>query len=90
MFRLGGAEQAVARFRTRVLYGDKEELLELVALRSIGRVRARSLFAAGYTGIEALKRATIPELANVPAIGGKTAAEIKSQVVGNSDGATWG
>ncbi|MEM3796430.1 MAG: helix-hairpin-helix domain-containing protein, partial [Archaeoglobaceae archaeon] len=32
---------------TRIRYGVKEELLELVSIRNIGRVRARKLYNSG-------------------------------------------
>ncbi|MGI0054092.1 MAG: hypothetical protein ACREC5_07530, partial [Thermoplasmata archaeon] len=41
----------------RVQYGVGEELLELVRLKGIGRVRARLLFAAGYPDRESLRAA---------------------------------
>lgn len=41
----------------RVQYGVKAELLPLVRLRNIGRVRARRLYNAGYTTEERLKKA---------------------------------
>ena len=80
IFALTAAERAVASLRTRVLYGVKEELLELVTLHGVGRVRARSLFAAGYRGVAELKGASAAELARLPAIGERVAAEILAQV----------
>ncbi len=43
----------------RVRYGVKEELLDLVRLRGIGRVRARILFRAGFPDREALRQAPL-------------------------------
>ena len=37
--------------RTRIRYGVKEELLPLVALEGIGRVKARALYNAGFTDV---------------------------------------
>jgi helicase len=48
---------------TRVRYGAREELLDLVRLRGIGRVRARMLFAAGFADREALRRAPADRIA---------------------------
>ncbi len=42
---------------TRVRYGAREELLDLVRLRGIGRVRARMLYRAGFADREALRNA---------------------------------
>lgn len=46
----------------RVRYGVKEELLDLVRLRGIGRVRARLLFRAGYPDREALRQAPLDRI----------------------------
>lgn len=47
----------------RVRYGVTDQLLDLVRLRGIGRVRARMLFAAGYADREALRQAPIDRIA---------------------------
>jgi len=49
----------------RVRYGVKEELLDLVRLRGIGRVRARMLFRAGYPDRESLRQAPIDRIEQV-------------------------
>ncbi len=64
----------------RVEHGVRPELLPLVALKGVGRVRARNLYNAGYRTIEDLRRASAEELAQVPSIGPRIAASIKSQV----------
>lgn len=43
----------------RIRYGVKEELLDLVRLRGIGRVRARMLYRAGFGDREALRQAPV-------------------------------
>jgi helicase len=48
---------------TRVRYGAREELLDLVRLRGIGRVRARMLFKAGFADRESLRRAPSDRIA---------------------------
>ncbi len=50
---------------TRVRYGAREELLDLVRLRGVGRVRARLLFRAGYADREALRRAPVDRIEQV-------------------------
>jgi helicase len=52
--RLG---RAIDDLATRVRYGAKEELLDLVRLRGIGRVRARLLYNAGFPDRESLRQA---------------------------------
>jgi ATP-dependent DNA helicase len=46
----------------RVQYGANEELLDLVRLRGIGRVRGRQLYRAGYPDREALRGAPIDRI----------------------------
>ena len=64
----------------RVEHGCHEELLDLVKLQGIGRVRARSLYTAGFKSINNLRAASIRRLAAIPYIGEKIARSIKDQV----------
>ena len=66
--------------RTRVKHGIKQELLELIKLEGIGRVRARILYNAGYTSLKRLKEAKRKDLEKLPNIGPKIAEQIISQV----------
>ena len=66
--------------RTRIMYGVKEELLPLVALEGIGRVRARSLYAAGITDVGKIGRASKNKLASIPKIGAAMAEKLKDQL----------
>ncbi len=70
----------IDQLRLRVKYGVREELVELVSLTGIGRVRARNLYNHGFTSIDALKAATIEQLSRVPTIGLQLAKSIKAQV----------
>jgi len=79
LFKARKALSPIRKLQERIKYGVKEELLELVQLRGIGRVRARSLFRAGYRRIVDIKRATEQELARVPYIGAEIAQGIKKQ-----------
>ncbi len=45
----------LARLMPRLQYGVKEELLSLVQLRGVGRVRARALFERGYRSPEDMR-----------------------------------
>ncbi len=69
----------IAKIRKRVRYGVKEDLLPLVALEGVGRVRARKLMEYGYD-LEKLSRATKEELMKIPGIGEKVAEKILSQL----------
>ena len=68
--------------RARVKNGVKEELLDLVKLSGIGRIRARRLFRAGYRSVDDLAHASVEDLSNVPSIGTKLAISIKEQAGG--------
>ncbi|MBI4017560.1 MAG: hypothetical protein HY366_01295, partial [Candidatus Aenigmarchaeota archaeon] len=68
----------VRKARVRVKYGVREELVALVALRGIGRVRARTLYTAGYKTITKLKAASELEMAKL--VGTKTAADVHKQL----------
>ena len=66
----------------RLRYGVKEELLNLVSLKGIGRVRARNLFQANLKSVGDLKKVDAGMLAGIPGIGKSIARAIKSQVSG--------
>jgi len=73
----------------RVEKGVKAELLPLVRLEGIGRVRARILFNSGLRTIEDLKTAPIEKLTSLPLIGPKVAKKIKEQVGGFIKAEEW-
>ncbi|TET91634.1 MAG: DEAD/DEAH box helicase [Methanomassiliicoccales archaeon] len=66
----------------RIRYGIKEELLDLVSLRGIGRVRARNLFQSNFKTVNDLKKADENELARIPGLGKVIARSIKAQLGG--------
>jgi helicase len=66
----------------RVSKGIRKELLPIVKLEGIGRVRGRIIYNAGYQTIEDIKHATLEELTNLPLIGPRVAKRIKEQVGG--------
>ncbi len=82
LFKAKPALGPLRKLRERVRHGVKEELLELVQLQRVGRVRARSLFKAGYRRLADIKQADEKELARVPYIGTEIARSIKRQVEG--------
>jgi helicase len=73
----------------RVSKGIKKELLPIVQLEGVGRVRGRIIFNAGYQTIEDLKHASIEELTNLPSVGPRLAKKIKEQVGGFVKRETW-
>jgi helicase len=69
----------IRKLRMRLYYGVKEELLNLVKLKGIGRIRARILFNAGFKNIKKLKKAKVEDIAK--ALKSKALAEkIKKQI----------
>ena len=72
----------VATLRTRIRYGVREELIELVSIRGIGRVRARALYRNGVTGRADLSAMPVEKLAAVDKIGRAVASGIKAQLLG--------
>ncbi len=73
----------------RVEKGVKKELLPLVKLEGVGRVRGRILFNSGYKTIDHIKNAHVEDLTNIPLIGPRLARKIKEQVGGFVKKDTW-
>ena len=79
---------AVVKIRpllTRIKYGVKEELMELVGFRGVGRSRARILFDNGFKGELDIMEADESALAAIPKIGNALAHSMKSRY-GSSGG----
>lgn len=68
----------IRKLRVRMSYGIKEELVPLVRLEQIGRVRARKLFRNGFKSLDSLRKAPVESISKV--VGSKVAASIKKQV----------
>jgi helicase len=68
----------ISKLRKRMKYGVKEELLPLVELKGIGRVKARKLFNAKINSISLIKKADLSYLTSV--IGKETAIKVKKQL----------
>ena len=73
----------------RTTKGVRKELLPIVRLEGIGRVRGRIIFNAGFKTIENIKHATLEELTNLPLVGPRLAKRIKEQVGGFVKKDTW-
>jgi helicase len=67
--------------KKRVKYGVKPELLSLLRLTGIGRVRARSLFDAGVASMKDLIEVDEQHIASIPKIGTTMARKIKKQTI---------
>lgn len=70
----------IHNLRLRIRHGVKEELLDLVRLKGIGRVRARSLFTAGFSDTSKIANTAETHLAAVSNIGAGVAKSIKEQL----------
>jgi helicase len=68
--------------KDRVKRGVRKEILSLVKLEGIGRVRGRMLFNSGLKSLVDLRRAPIEQLIDIPLIGYQVARSIKYQVGG--------
>lgn len=68
----------IRKTRLRVKYGVKRELLPLVKLKGIGRVRARQLFNASLGSLDSLRKVPLISLERI--VGTKTARQVKDQL----------
>ena len=65
----GWVSERLRVLEARIEHGVKQELLPLVAIPKIGRVRARRLYQAGYKTLHDLALASPEELLRIPGIG---------------------
>ncbi|KPV64386.1 MAG: putative ski2-type helicase [Candidatus Bathyarchaeota archaeon BA2] len=79
----------LAELMERTENGVKAELLPLVRLEGIGRVRARTLYNSGLKTVKDLKEAPLNKLVSLPLIGPKLAKKIKEQVGGFVKSEEW-
>ncbi len=68
----------IRKTRLRVKYGIREELLPLVRLKGIGRVRARSLYSSKLRKLSDLRKVPLESLSRL--IGPKLARSVKDQL----------
>jgi helicase len=71
-------QRAVHETRLRVQHGVREELLDLVSVSGVGRVRARRLYEAGIEDSDDLREANPDRVARL--LGPKTAENILSEL----------
>jgi len=71
---LKASEREMRRLEVRLAHGVKEELIPLVSIRGIGRVRARKLLAAGLRKPSELRNTPKERLSSI--LGEKTAENI--------------
>ncbi|HUT80145.1 MAG TPA: ATP-dependent DNA helicase [Candidatus Bathyarchaeia archaeon] len=80
LFRLKSIQKPINELHIRVSHGIKRELVQLVKLKGIGRVRARMLFNSGFKSIASLRKADPRELARIPTLGPEIVRQIKEQL----------
>lgn len=83
LLRLREEIKTVRKIRTRIKYGIKEELVRLVKLREIGRVRARILYDSGFRTLASLKKAPKERLGDL--LGPKIAQKVMEQLDGGNE-----
>lgn len=70
----------ISSIKQRVKYGVREELLELVSIKGIGRVRGRMLYSHDLRNLADLYNVPFDDLAGVPIIGTSVAKSVKQQL----------
>ncbi len=76
------AKKIIRELTLRVTHGIKKELVKLVSIPGIGRIRARALYNSGYKSLKSLQKAKIEDLIKVPMIGKEIAKKIKETTGG--------
>ena len=71
---------AVNELVLRLEHGIRAELLPLIKMRGVGRIRARTLHRAGFRTPAKLKGTPVATLARLPGIGDRLARELLQQV----------
>jgi len=83
-----GAAYKADQLATRIQYGAGPDLLALLELKGIGRVRARKLYQAGYTSLDKLRAADPSRVGELlgPKIAEKVRAQLKDADIGQGSG----
>ncbi len=75
----GRASEWLRTLQLRIKHGVPEELLPLVAMRGVGRFRARLLHEAGYRTVRDIAYAEPRDLERIPGIGKQLSRELVEQ-----------
>lgn len=73
-------KEEIQNLSRRVQHGIRAELIPLISLRNIGRVRARKLYNAGYTDTKAIVNAGLPAISRI--IGQVYARQVIDEITG--------
>ncbi len=66
--------------RKRIVYGIREDLLDLVRVKGIGRIRSRILFKHGIKNLDDLRKIPVSKLGEIDKIGSTIADNIKAEL----------
>jgi helicase len=72
--------EELSDLRNRIVYGIREELLDLVRVKGIGRIRARILFKHGIKNLDDLRKIPVNKLGEIDKIGSTIADNIKAEL----------
>jgi helicase len=72
--------EEMENLRKRISYGIREELLDLVKIKGIGRIRARTLYKHGIKNLDDLSKIPVNKLAEIDKIGSILADNIKVEL----------
>lgn len=72
--------EELSDLRNRIVYGIREELLDLARVKGIGRVRARILFKHGIKNLDDLRKIPVNKLGEIDKIGSTIADNIKAEL----------
>lgn len=78
LLNLMGAKRDLRKLRFRLKHGVKEELLPLLKLKGIGRIRARKLYSHGFQDLQKLRVADFTSLQQL--LGKAIAIRVKEQL----------
>ena len=76
--RLPDVHKELETLRTRVVYGVREELVPLVPIRDVGRVRSRALYRAGARSPQDVAAMPLDRIRSVCRVGPGAARRIQS------------
>jgi helicase len=80
-----GAMRPLDELALRVENGIRSELIALVSIKGVGRVRARRLFDAGIKGPDDIRKATVQRIASLEGFGRQLALNLLSAVSTGSE-----
>ncbi|MFW3145900.1 MAG: DEAD/DEAH box helicase [Thermoplasmatota archaeon] len=75
-----GLTKEIDKVSLRVEHGIREELIPLISIKGVGRVRARRFFENNIKTPDHVRKATVQQLASIHGIGRQLALQIKNAV----------